>query len=219
MFGFGMSPAGCDQTDAARAFGPLSGPEARLSDAEIRAALAVHGGPGNLAPSGLLLEEVECWRGYVRADYICLSEETLSVIEVKSDYDSLRRFPEQARVYSAIADRVTLVVGWTLAAAALRAAPWWWDVVLAERDSASGVRFVQLRDGVQNPGVSPAALAAMLPMDEIRRLARSARLRSTGVPGQSLRALVAAQVRHLDLRAAVTRWLSDLAQRRAATAQ
>ena len=200
------------------AVGPFSGPDARLSDAEIRAALPTTSVAIRLGDA-FVLEEVECWRGYARADYLCVSDDgAISVIEVKSDRDSLRRFHEQARVYSAIADRVTLVVGWSLAARALRAAPWWWDVVLAERDSARAVRFVPLRDGAPNPGVVPEALAAMLPLEDVRQLARTAGLGPMRLGGRRLRDLISRHFTHRDLRSAVSRWLTRLSQERASVA-
>lgn len=195
------------------AVGPFFGRDAALSDAEIRAALAtIAFGP--VSDLDLVLEEVECWRGYVRADYVCLSPNTLSVVEIKSDRDSLRRFDEQIRIYSAVADRVTLVVGWSLAAHALRAAPSWWDVVLAERKPTFNIRFVPLRDGGQNPGVTAEALVAMLPMDEVRRLARAAEEAMGRLRGPALREAVANHLSRDELRKALREWLGRLSQRR-----
>jgi hypothetical protein len=165
------------------------------------------------ADNAILLEEVRCWRGYVRADYLYFTGGLLAIVEIKSDRDSLRRFHEQIRVYNAIADRVTLVVGWTLAARALRATPSWWDVVLAER-RGSQVHFVPFRDGSPNPGVTAEALAWMLPVEEVRHVAREAGLSSTHLPGRELRELVAAHLTPSDLRPVVSRWLAALSQRR-----
>jgi len=212
MFGMRVRPS--STYDIRGAFGPFVGGGHGLSDAEIRAALPVD---FTALPMGerLVLEEVECWRGYVRADYLCVSDDgALSVIEVKSDRDTLRRFHEQVRVYSAIADRVILVVGWNLAARALRAAPLWWDVLLAERGLESRVRFVPLRDGSSNPGVAADALAAMLPMDDVRHLARGRGLSPGRLSGRRLRDLIATHVSNVELRAAVGRWLTRLAQER-----
>jgi hypothetical protein len=213
MFGIDGSPEAAFAVGYAGATGPFPGGNAPLSDTDIRVALA-EVGFGPLAGHDLVLEEVECWRGYVRADYVCLSSNALSVIEIKSDRDTLRRFDEQVRIYSAVADRVTLVVGWSLAAHALRAAPSWWDIVLAEREPTFDVRLVPLRDGAQNPGVTAEALVAMLPIDDVRRLACAAddslgRLRS-----QALRQAVADHLSRDDLRAAVRAWLARLSRQR-----
>src|SRR5262249_12446768 len=118
------------------------------------------------------------------------------------------------RVYSAIADRVTLVVGWNLAAQALLAAPSWWEVLLAERRPGSIVHFVPLRDGTPNPGVTAEALAAMLPLEDIRRLARSARISRGSLTGRRLRDVVAAHVSLGELRATVASWFARLSRKR-----
>jgi hypothetical protein len=216
MFGMDNNSAASSVAGPAGAYGPFPDRNAQLSDADIRAAL-VGGGFVGLVQHHCVLEEVECWRGYVRADYVCLSDDALSIIEIKSDRDTLRRFEEQVRVYSAIADRVTLVVGWSLAAHALRAAPAWWDVLLAERDAMSSIRFIPLRDGARNSGVATTALVAMLPIDEVRRLARSTAISGSRLRGRELRRLVAARVSGDDLRVAVCDWLARLSQQRTRT--
>lgn len=213
VFGNRLESFTLHATDSGGALGPFGAPDCRLSDPEIRAAFLTCGRPG-WAAQFLALEEVECWRGYVRADYLCVRDGALSVIEIKSDLDTLRRFNEQVRVYSAIADRVTLVVGWNLAARALRDVPWWWDIVLAERGPTSGVRFVPLRDGAMNPDVSTEGLTAMLPMGDVRQLARRVGL---GVrrSGEQLRQVVASKVSRGEVRAAIGAWLERLSRQRA----
>lgn len=207
-----QAPAG--QASAARALGPFPDSGNRLSDAEIRRAI-------RSATSGMeiCLEEVECWRGYARADFMCLTAGALSIIEIKSDRDSLHRFDEQSRVYSAIAERVTLVVGWNLAARALRAAPNWWDVVLAEREGLSEVRLIQIRDGASNPDSNMGGLLAMLPVAEVRSLAASLGVPSSGTRGDVVRRLAVSPIFEQDVRDAIARWLGELATRRAVVTQ
>lgn len=212
MFGRGTTPEASHPAASTGAFGPFVDDCPPLSDAEIRAAMV--SGFAGLAERGGVLEEVECWRGYVRADYVCISANALTIIEIKSDRDTLRRFDEQLRVYNAVADRVTLVVGWSLAAHALRAAPWWWDVVLVERETTSDVRFVPLRDGAQNPDVSVGALVAMLPTEEVRRLACAADKSFGLLRGRELRQVVADHLSCDDLRVAVREWLGSRPQPR-----
>src|SRR3990172_1702248 len=83
MFGKGEILAGTCGYDAG-ARGPFSGGQAQLSDAEIRAALFA---ASEANEQHLVLPEVECWRGYVRADYVLVSDSAFSVIEIKSDRD------------------------------------------------------------------------------------------------------------------------------------
>jgi len=213
MFGNTETSSGQWAAQCGGARGPFRDAGPPLSDGDIRAAL-LSGGLAALANHNTLLEEVECWRGYVRADYVCLSPNTLTVIEIKSDRDSLRRFDEQVRVYSAMADRVTVVVGWSLAAHVLRAAPFWWDIVLAERETISELRFVPLRDGTHNPGVTATALVAMLPVEEVRGLARASHLTFEGLRGRDLRQLIASEVSCDELRVAVRKWMASRPQQR-----
>lgn len=202
------------EQDPEAAFGPFVGPEARVTDGDIRIALAGGRGPSMLR-DGSAIEEVRCWRGHVRADYLVATTGSLSIMEIKSDADTLRRLGEQARVYAAFADRVTLVVGWTLAAAALRSIPWWWEVWLAEKPPTSDVRLILVRQGTRNPDVSPFGLASMLPVDEARRLAADAGLSVGGSRGRQLRQALAEHLTVADLRTAVAEWLNRLSVQRA----
>lgn len=195
------------------ALGPYPRSCTRLSDREIRQGLNCLFKVGGLAESDLLVEEVECWRGYVRADYLCIRDGDLAVIEIKSDRDTLSRFHEQVRVYNAIADRVTLVVGWNLAAPALRIAPRWWQVLLAERELDAAPRFVTLRDGARNPTVDATAQLSMLPMADLRLLATHVGVRETIQPRQ-LRELIALRASDDDLHNAVRRWLTRISEER-----
>ncbi|ODS99932.1 MAG: hypothetical protein ABS52_19280 [Gemmatimonadetes bacterium SCN 70-22] len=207
---FGIAEEGYAQ---ACTLGPDPRTDARLTDRDIRRALKGVFQIGGLTGSDLIVEEVECWRGYVRADYLCLRDDDLAVIEIKSDRDTLSRFDEQVRVYSAIADRVTLIVGWSLAARALRKAPWWWQVLLAERTENAEPRFVPLRDGARNPTVDATALLSMLPTTDLRVLAKHVGVRETNQP-HHLRELVALRASEEDLRNAVRRWLTRISDQR-----
>ena len=196
------------------AFGPFTGPEALVTDRDIRIALAGGWGP-SLLRDGSAMEEVRCWRGYVRADYVVVSSEALSIIEIKSDADTLRRLGEQIRVYTAFADRAALVVGWALAAAALRSIPWWWEVWLAEKPPTSETRLILLREGTRNAGVNTFGLAAMLPVDEARKIAVDAGLSVGDCRSAELRQALAQHLTVVDLRTAVTEWLNRLSVQRA----
>ena len=205
-----QAPAG--DASLAGALGPFPDCGRPLSDTEIRRAIRI-------ATSGadICLEEVECWRGYARADFVCVTAGVVSIIEIKSDRDSLHRFGEQSRVYSSIADRVTLVVGWNLAARALRLVPNWWDVVLAERWGLSEVRLIQIRDGAPNPESNIGGLLAMLPIVDVRRLAAALGVPSSGARGDIVRRLAASRILEQDVRDATARWLGELATRRGST--
>lgn len=196
------------------AFGPYGGPGARVTDRDIRIALAGGSGP-SLVREGVAMEEVRCWRGYARADYLIFSDEALLIVEIKSDADSLRRLSEQVRVYTAFADRAALVVGWALAAAALKSIPWWWEVWLAERPPTSVTRLILLREGEPNPEVSTFGLASMLPVNEARKIGVEAGLPVRDSRSKELREALAEHLSIAVLRNAVMEWLNRLSVQRA----
>ncbi|MHB2033962.1 MAG: sce7726 family protein [Gemmatimonadaceae bacterium] len=196
------------------AVGPFRGAESRLCDRDIRDALTRNDGPVPLGKADCLLPEVRCWRGHARADYIYLNGRDLSVVEIKSDCDTLHRFDEQVRVFSAIADRAILVVGWRLAARALRVVPAWWDVWLAERGPSSETRLVPLRDGKRNPDVLAGGLVSMLPVAEARRLALNANMPASHAGTRELRQALANRIPRDVIRDAVQDWLVRLSAER-----
>jgi hypothetical protein len=67
-----------------------------------------------------------------------------SRIEIKSDSDSLARLPDQIRSFCSVLDRITLVVGYKLAGAALKMVPGWWGVKLAEQKPTGNVHLAYL---------------------------------------------------------------------------
>lgn len=201
---------------ASAAQGPFLTAESRLCDRDIRRALLSGDGPLALAQGAEILEEVRIWGGHVRADYVLSSPDAIFVVEIKSDRDTLRRFEEQVRVYSSFADRVVLVVGWSVAAEALHAAPSWWDVWLAERPPTGQTLLIPLRDGASNPGARALSLARMLPVEEARNVAVAAGLLecATTTRSHDLRRLLAERLTLSELRVAVGKWLTHLSTRR-----
>lgn len=201
----------------AGALGPFGPAECQLSDRDIRLALSSTNGPLQSERQGELLEEVRLWRGHVRADYVLWRNNLLSVVEIKSDRDTLKRFEEQARVYSSFADHVVLVVGWSLAVAALRAAPSWWDVWLAERAPGGETAVVPIRDGKRNPEAQPLSLARLLPVETARSVAAAAGLpefAKTTLHSRDLRKALAEHLTGIQLRQAVAEWLKQLSTHR-----
>lgn len=195
--------------------GPYLETESRLTDVEIRRALLAGTWPLGFVEGSDVIEEVRIWGGHVRADLVLSSRDSLCVVEIKSDRDTLRRFAEQVRVYSSFADRVVLVVGWSHAAEALRATPCWWDVWLAERPPNEGTVFVPLRDGANNPSAQPMSLARMLPVEAMRHLAMAAGRRGgASTRSHDLRRFLADRLTLSELRVAVADRLSQLSRRR-----
>lgn len=99
------------------------------------------------------------------ADLVTVSNTELHVYEIKSDVDTTKRLQDrvkrgrygrtytrkgQVTAYSAMADKVTLVVGKVLLAEALELIPEWWGILVAD-DLDGVVRFTQFRRALDNP--------------------------------------------------------------------
>lgn len=197
--------------------GPFLEPEATLSDADIRVVLsAMLVSDEGVCDGAVLLEEVELWRGHVRADMVFASPAGLHIFEIKSDRDRLHRLDEQMRVYNAVADHVTLVVGWQLAAEALRRTPHWWEIWLAERAPNQPMSLVPLRLLTRNPHVDTAAIARLLPVNvalEALR-ARGADQGFRSKSAQRIRDAVSNVLSLQELRLEISQWLRSLAASR-----
>lgn len=114
----------------------------------------------------LVLDEVGLRHGTARIDLVVVND-WLHGYEIKSDRDSLKRLPDQIRVYSSVMDRVTLVVGYRHAYDALRMVPEWWGVRLAEKKKRSGaIVLSDARSPCDNPGVDLNSVVALLWRDE-----------------------------------------------------
>lgn len=109
----------------------------------------------------ILLEEFHVPSGRTRADLVLVNGH-LCGFEIKSDQDTLRRLSYQARHFSAVFDRMTLIVGWRYAAQAMRMVPAWWGVQLVEQGHRHGIRFSVLRTAKKNPEIDARALALLL---------------------------------------------------------
>jgi hypothetical protein len=114
----------------------------------------------------LVLDEVGLRHGTARIDLLVVNDR-LHGYEIKSDRDSLKRLPDQIRVYSSVMDRMTLVVGYRHAYDALRMVPEWWGVRLAAKKKRSGaIVLSDARSPCDNPGVDLNSVVALLWRDE-----------------------------------------------------
>lgn len=83
-----------------------------------------------------MVDEMGLNHGSVRADMAVING-TMHAFEIKSDLDTLYRLPNQQKAYSAIFDKVTLIVGKHHAVEAMLIVPDWW-----------GIEVARLEDGV-----------------------------------------------------------------------
>jgi hypothetical protein len=120
----------------------------------------------------LVIDELGLNHGRCRADVVVINGH-LNGFEIKSDRDSLRRFGEQARVYSAVFDHSVLVTTSRHLARALKLAPDWWGITLCSIGPRRGVRFDSVRRAKRNPAVDPLSLVQLLWRSEVLELLRS----------------------------------------------
>jgi len=112
-------------------------------------------------PNAFLLEEFGVHHGSARIDLVIVNG-LLHGFELKSDSDTLDRLPDQIRLYSSVFDRVTLVVGYRHAYAALKMVPEWWGVKLAHVGQRGAIRIADARSARRNPNQDPLSLASLL---------------------------------------------------------
>lgn len=187
-----------------------------LNDPRIRRALL----PYLLSKDPHLWVREEMGLNKCIADVVTVSDIDVHVYEIKSDVDTTGRLADrvkrgrygrtytrngQVTAYSAMADRVTLVVGQILLKEALTLIPEWWGVLVAE-DWYPNTHFVQYREAKPNPNLRwvnvfrylwwPEAMA----LCEERGVAKGVRglskpklkkrLKEHGLPLEDLRAFV-----------------------------
>jgi hypothetical protein len=139
-------------------------------EAAIRAALKAR----LVAPGVALIDELGIKHGEFRVD-VCAVTHELHGYEIKSDLDSVARLPAQAKHFSLVFQRMTLVVGPKLLGPALTIVPPWWGVMLATPDG-----FVELREAGTNPKPNYRWVVRLLWRDELH-----ACLRAVGARGYS----------------------------------
>lgn len=139
-------------------------------EAAIRAALKER----LAAPGVNLIDELGIKHGKFRVD-VCAVTHELHGYEIKSDLDTVARLPDQAKHFSLVFQRMTLVVGPKLLGAALTIVPAWWGIMLA-----TDTGLVELREAGVNPKPNYRWVVRLLWRDELH-----ACLRTVGVGGYS----------------------------------
>lgn len=113
----------------------------------------------------IVVDELGLQHGRCRADIAVLNGNLIGY-EIKSDCDTLRRLPSQVSVYSAVFDRVSLIVGLRHAEAARSLIPSWWGLVVSSVGPRGGVSFNTVRKPAPNRKVDPYSVAQLLWRDE-----------------------------------------------------
>jgi hypothetical protein len=116
-------------------------------------------------PNTRILEELAIRHGAARID-VAVVNGIIHGYELKSDYDTLKRLPTQAKIYNSVFDRITLIVGERHLNDAINIIPEWWGIKLAEMRSRDGVCFTQIRGTQSNPSQEILAISKLLWREE-----------------------------------------------------
>jgi len=109
-----------------------------------------------------VIEELGITHGEARID-IAVVNGSIHGYELKSDMDTLKRLPNQIKIYNSVLDQVTLVVGKNHLYEAIKIIPEWWGITIAKITDCGGtVMFNKIREPEQNPDQNSVAVAALL---------------------------------------------------------
>jgi len=122
--------------------------------------------------NSLVLDEFGINHGAIRAD-IAVINGMLHGYEIKGDFDNLDRLPAQIEAYSAIFDKVTLVVSEKHLAASQKIIPNWWGVTLVKLRKSGKPHFVLVRNAYSNKSINKLFLAKLLWRSEALELLES----------------------------------------------
>ena len=117
-------------------------------------------------PETVVVDELGLKHGRCRADIAVINGHFVGY-EIKSDKDSLRRLPEQIKVYSAVFDRASVIVGEKHACVVKSLIPGWWGLILTTQGPRGGVKFTVERKASLNRSVDPFSVAQLLWRDEV----------------------------------------------------
>lgn len=138
----------------------------------------------------------------VRADLAVLGPDWLTLYEIKSDADTLKRLPLQAEIYSKVANRAVAVVAERHLEGTLRIVPSWWGIWVAmprRWRSAWPCHFEVHHVGNENPSPDPASIARLMWNDEIGSVLKGMGMRGVSRMHIQERAELLAKARPLEV--------------------
>ncbi|KDM89727.1 sce7726 family protein [Photobacterium galatheae] len=113
----------------------------------------------------LVLDELGICLGACRVD-IAVVNGILHGYELKSAKDTLERLPAQVKYYSAVMDKVTLVVSDNHYEEAKKIVPDWWGIKVVTQGSRGGIHIVHERAEKTNRSIDPLRVAQLLWKEE-----------------------------------------------------
>jgi len=109
----------------------------------------------------LVIDELGLNHGKCRADIAVVNGQFVGY-EIKSNNDSLRRLEEQVKSYSAVFDRVSIIVGNRYINCIQDYIPEWWGVIVSARGPRGAVNFDLIRKSQTNKNIDPISIAQLL---------------------------------------------------------
>ena len=116
-------------------------------------------------PATRIVDELALGHGAARID-VAVVNGIIHGYELKSDHDTLKRLPDQAKIYNSVLDRVSLIVGERHIKKALTIIPDWWGVKLARMGPYGAIYFSQIRKPQDNPSQEILAVSELLWREE-----------------------------------------------------
>jgi hypothetical protein len=109
----------------------------------------------------LVIDELGLNHGKCRADIAVVNGQFVGY-EIKSNNDSLRRLEEQVKSYSAVFDRVSIIMGNRYINCIQDYIPEWWGVIVSARGPRGSVNFDLIRKAQTNKNIDPISIAQLL---------------------------------------------------------
>lgn len=117
----------------------------------------------------LVIDELGLNHGKCRADIAVVNGQFVGY-EIKSNNDSLRRLEEQVKSYSAVFDRVSIIVGNRYIDSIQDYIPDWWGVIVSARGPRGAVNFDLIRKAQTNKNIDPISIAKLLWRNEAEEI-------------------------------------------------
>lgn len=108
-----------------------------------------------------IFEELGVRHGTARID-LAIVNGIMCGYEIKSDKDTLDRLPEQVKEFSAVFDKITLIVGKRHLYQAMHIIPDWWGVKIAKVNTNNQVVFQTIRRPGKNKKQNILSIAQLL---------------------------------------------------------
>lgn len=117
----------------------------------------------------LVIDELGLNHGKCRADIAVVNGRFVGY-EIKSNNDSLRRLGEQVKSYSAVFDRVSIIVGNRYIDSIQDYIPEWWGVIVSAKGPRGAVNFDLIRKAQTNKNIDPISIAKLLWRNEAEEI-------------------------------------------------